>query len=161
MKLIFYATNDFPGLLNLPVRVINHEYNRFFRLGRTDKAASPPVPSGVLNDIPKDSEILYDIFSLDCCLESSGKVEAEKISESEALIRAAHRKIYNDDFSCSAYFRYADDYGQHTVWVEDTTHTIRKLKILERLGFDRVGVLINDISADTVINLIHADCCSI
>ena len=161
MKFVFYSDNEYFNFLNLPIKPISDTKNGFYRLGRTDNTASPPVPSNIFSEIPKSKQILYDIFSLDTCIDPSGKISCEKISEEDALSRASVSKIYHDSFSTTAYFRYMDTNGQHTVWLEDTGHTIQKIKKLSELGFDTIGFVINNLSVGTIINLIHTDSGSI
>ena len=154
MRLVFLSENT-PGFFyGYTVKSIKNEQPYLFRPQKTSDN-QPPLSVEIFKNIPEGKIVLYDIHSLDCCLNSKGEYSFHKISEQEALLLSKSSVIYKNIRHMTPYFRYKDNAGQHTVWFEDTFHQIKKLNLLKSQGVKDVGILINSISSGTVINLIR------
>lgn len=157
MKLNFLCIQDQTSPTLTQMKSETNIPNNHYLLGKISNLGLPPIPAFLFSDIPTKSQIIYNIFSLDCCLKENGFYSEKIISEQTAFELSKNKKIYSDNISLTPYFRYYDKNGQHIVWIEDTYHQIKKINLLEKLGFENLTVNISSFSACTVVNLIHTD----
>lgn len=157
MKLLFCSKIGYYNTKKCSLNTPKNCESNVYQLGRANNSGSPPIPANIFKCIPKMSSLIYNIFSLDCSVDSRGIYTETIISEEDALKLSNGKKIYTDDKSLTPYFRYEDKRGQHTVWLEDTNHQILKIKLLEEIGFKSILLTVSDISLKTIINLIHTD----
>ncbi len=154
MKLSFLSHDN----MKFPFKVKNNfTLSDYYIIGRISEKGCPPAPCNVFNQIPENAEILYDIFSADCMLSSKGDFSVRKLSEEQALKTHPSSPLYSDSFSNTGYKRYEKDNIQHTVWIEDAYHVAKKLLILEKSGFNKVNMLVTEISYPTILSLIRTN----
>ena len=156
MQLFFCSETPMEGMFGRPVILLESIKNDSIVLGKSS-AKHPPLSVKQFRKLPDATHVIYNIFSLDCSIDSDGMYENKKISESDALSLIQKSVVYKCDEHMTPYFRYKIADKQHTVWLEDTKHQIQKLSLLESFGIESVGLVINNISVGTVINLVHTN----
>jgi len=67
-----------------------------------------------------------------------GGVKAVSHAEAAALAEAYEVAIQREPEGEAPFFRYVSSEGSHTVYFEDATSIVRKVAVLERLGYDRI-----------------------
>ena len=156
MQLFFCSETPMKSIFGRPVILLESIINNSIIIGKSS-AKHPPLSVKQFQKPTDAQHVIYNIFSLDCSVGSTGIYENKRISESNALALNQNSIVYKCDEHMTPYFRYKIADKQHTVWLEDTKHQIQKLSLLESFGVESVGLVINNISVETVINLVHTN----
>lgn len=137
----------------------NHETDfsgNSYIIGRENNLGFPPSPVTVFGIIPKNKKIVYRIFSYDFSLSDKGIFLCNKLSEPHAVSLSYSSVIYEDSVSQSCYFRYSEENCQHTVWLEDFVHTVRKLFLLKNTGAEKIYIPTDEYSQPTISRIFSA-----
>lgn len=134
---------DYPQIANNSDQVVIMAYDEHYLYGNAGPVASIGWVQSVLNyalsTIPKN-KILLGVASYGYDWSSSGNT-AYSLNKINSLISKYNAKIQWDSNSKCPYFTYKDNAGvNHTVWFENNTSLIYKLKLINDSGIAGIAV---------------------